>query len=61
MLREFGIVTVVDLSVSLLGVLLVLPATLMLAERGRLLEAPGRALRRVRRIRLRPRRARTAA
>jgi hydrophobe/amphiphile efflux-3 (HAE3) family protein len=33
MLQEFGIVTVVDLSVSLLGVLAVLPATLMLAER----------------------------
>src|SRR3954447_7828965 len=33
MLREFGIVTVVDLSASLLGVLLVLPAVLVLAER----------------------------
>ena len=33
MLREFGIVTVVDLSVSLLGVLIVLPAALVLAER----------------------------
>ena len=33
MLREFGIVTVVDLSVSLLGVLAVLPAVLVLAER----------------------------
>jgi len=33
MLREFGIVTVVDLSVSLLGVLAMLPAALMLAER----------------------------
>jgi predicted RND superfamily exporter protein len=33
MLREFGIVTVVDLSVSLLGVLAVLPAVLALAER----------------------------
>ena len=33
MLREFGIVTVVDLSVSLLGVLVVLPAVLMLSER----------------------------
>jgi uncharacterized protein len=36
MLQEFGIVTVVDLSVSLLGVLAVLPAVLVLAEgRGR--------------------------
>ena len=33
MLRDFGIVTVVDLTVSLLGVLAVLPAVLMLAER----------------------------
>ena len=33
MLRDFGRVTVVDLSVSLLGVLAVLPAVLMLAER----------------------------
>ena len=34
MLRDFGFVTVVDLTVSLLGVLLVLPAVLLLAERG---------------------------
>lgn len=33
MLRDFGIVTVVDLTVSLLGVLLVLPAALIWAER----------------------------
>ena len=33
MLQEFGIVTVVDLSVSLLGVLAVLPAVLVVAER----------------------------
>jgi hypothetical protein len=33
MLRDFGFVTVVDLSVSLLGVLLVLPSVLLLAER----------------------------
>jgi hydrophobe/amphiphile efflux-3 (HAE3) family protein len=33
MLQEFGIVTVVDLSVSLLGVLAVLPAALVLGER----------------------------
>ncbi len=34
MLRDFGAVTVVDLTVSLLGVLVVLPAVLMLDERG---------------------------
>jgi predicted RND superfamily exporter protein len=34
MLRDFGFVTLVDLSVSLGGVLLVLPAVLVLAERG---------------------------
>jgi predicted RND superfamily exporter protein len=34
MLRDFGFVTVVDLSVSLGGVLLVLPAVLALSERG---------------------------
>jgi hydrophobe/amphiphile efflux-3 (HAE3) family protein len=34
MLRDFGIVTVIDLTVSLLGVLVVLPATLVLEERG---------------------------
>jgi predicted RND superfamily exporter protein len=33
MLRDFGLVTVVDLTVSLLGVLAVLPAVLALAER----------------------------
>jgi predicted RND superfamily exporter protein len=33
MLRDFGIVTVIDLTVSLLGVLAVLPAVLVLAER----------------------------
>jgi uncharacterized protein len=36
MLRDFGLVTLVDLSVSLLGVLVALPATLMLAEPGAL-------------------------
>jgi predicted RND superfamily exporter protein len=39
MLRDFGIVTVVDLTVSLLGVVAVLPAVLVLAER----RAAGRA------------------
>ena len=33
MLRAFGIATVVDLTASLLGVLAVLPAVLVLAER----------------------------
>jgi uncharacterized protein len=33
MLRQFGAVTVVDLTVSLLGVMLVLPAALVWAER----------------------------
>ena len=47
MLQELGIVTVVDLSVSLLGVLAVLPAVLVLAER----RAAVRSGRRVRRRR----------
>ncbi len=38
MLRDFGFVTVIDLSVSLVGVLLVLPAVLAVAERGDLPE-----------------------
>jgi uncharacterized protein len=63
MLRDFGFVTVVDLAVSLLGVLLVLPAVLVLDERGELLSLPAQAWRRVRgalRGRLRrPRAART--
>ena len=36
MLRDFGFVTVIDLTVALAGVLLVLPAVLVLAEQGRL-------------------------
>ncbi len=36
MLRDFGWVTVVDLTVSLLGVLIVLPAVLVAADRGEL-------------------------
>ncbi len=47
MLRDFGLVTLIDLSVSLLGVLIALPAALVLAdaraERGRALRAPLRA------------------
>ena len=57
MLRDFGLVTVVDLTVALAGVLLVLPAVLVLAERGELSALPGRALRRARGLRLRPGRA----
>jgi hypothetical protein len=34
MLRDFGFVTVVDLAVALVGVMLVLPAALLLAEEG---------------------------
>jgi hydrophobe/amphiphile efflux-3 (HAE3) family protein len=41
MLRDFGFVTIVDLSVSLGGVLLVLPAVLALSERGDVLERIG--------------------
>jgi hydrophobe/amphiphile efflux-3 (HAE3) family protein len=46
MLRDFGFVTVVDLTVSLLGVMLVLPAVLLLAERraARRAAAPARAV-----------------
>ena len=40
MLREFGLVTVVDLTVSLVGVLAVLPAVLVLVERRRPAPAP---------------------
>jgi len=45
MLRDFGLVTVIDLTASLLGVLFVLPAVLTLAERGELQEGPRRAWR----------------
>ncbi len=42
MLRDFGFVTLIDLSVSLAGVMLVLPSVLALSERDDLLEAaPG--------------------
>jgi predicted exporter len=60
MLRDFGLVTVVDLAVSLLGVLVVLPAVLMLAEEVDVGELPREAARRVRRVLPRRRRA-TAA
>ena len=46
MLRDFGVVTVVDLAVSLLGVLAVLPAVLVLAERRGARGGPGARRRR---------------
>jgi hypothetical protein len=55
MLRDFGAVTVVDLTVALVGVMVVLPAVLVLAER-RAAGAPARARPR---LRLRLRRAET--
>jgi hydrophobe/amphiphile efflux-3 (HAE3) family protein len=61
MLRDFGVTTLVDLSVSLLGVMLVLPAVLVLAERGELLALPSRAWRRARRAAPWSRRPRAAA
>ncbi|HEV2873911.1 MAG TPA: MMPL family transporter [Thermoleophilaceae bacterium] len=54
MLRDFGIVTVVDLTVSLLGVMIVLPAALMWAEEHGSFRVPRPRLRG-----LRPRRAQT--
>ena len=39
MLRDFGVVTLIDLSVSLVGVLVALPAALLLAEPGELAAA----------------------
>jgi predicted RND superfamily exporter protein len=46
MLRDFGFVTLIDLSVSLAGVLLVLPAVLVVAERGDLRQGARRLPRR---------------
>jgi predicted RND superfamily exporter protein len=51
MLRDFGLVTLIDLSVSLVGVLVALPATLVLADaaaEGGLRRRPARAPRRAR-------------
>lgn len=54
MLRDFGLVTVVDLSVALAGVLLVLPAALVWSEEGfRPLPALWRSIRSVRGLRRR--------
>jgi uncharacterized protein len=43
MLRDFGLVTLIDLSVSLVGVLIALPAAIVIAERDRPLRLRGRA------------------
>ncbi len=61
MVRDFGLVTVIDLSVALAGVLLVLPAVIVLSERGELLGLPRLAARRAWDARPRPRRSRAAA
>jgi hydrophobe/amphiphile efflux-3 (HAE3) family protein len=59
MLRDFGFVTIIDLSVSLGGVLLVLPAVIVLSERGGALAAartlPRAAAAGLSRLRRRPR------
>jgi uncharacterized protein len=59
MLRDFGFVTIVDLSVSLGGVLLVLPAVIVLAERGgvlaRVRALPGAVGANLSRLKRRPR------
>ncbi len=57
MLRDFGLVTLIDLSVSLLGVLVALPAALMFSERerGALLGRPSLSLAGLGRRRLRGR------
>jgi predicted RND superfamily exporter protein len=59
MLRDFGLVTLIDLSVSLVGVLVALPATLVIADGA----AEGRSRRRPALADLRPasRRARQAS
>jgi hypothetical protein len=56
MLRDFGLVTLIDLTVSLGGVLLVLPAVLALSEREEVLALPRNALRRGGELARRPRR-----
>jgi hydrophobe/amphiphile efflux-3 (HAE3) family protein len=61
MVRDFGLVTVIDLFVALAGVLLVLPAVIVLSERGELLGLPRLAARRAWEARPRPRRSRAPA
>jgi predicted RND superfamily exporter protein len=43
MLRDFGAVTVIDLAAALLGVVVILPATLVIVERRSSAKARGRA------------------
>ena len=59
MLRDFGLVTLIDLSVSLVGVLVALPATLVIADaaaapspqgEGRARRRPVRVARRLRQV-----------
>jgi predicted RND superfamily exporter protein len=60
MLRDFGFVTLIDLTVSLAGVLLVLPSVLAVAERGDLADGAHELLRRAAAALPRRRRARVA-
>jgi hypothetical protein len=60
MLRDFGLVTLVDLTVSLGGVLLVLPSVLALSERGDVLQRVREGVGRVAGALPRRRRARVA-
>src|SRR5213078_2612614 len=55
MLRDFGFVTVIDLTASLAGVLVVLPAVLALSARGELLASLRAVVPRVPRLRRRAR------
>ncbi|MDQ6822374.1 MAG: MMPL family transporter [Actinomycetota bacterium] len=56
MLRDFGLVTVIDLSVSLAGVMLVLPSVLAISERADLADRARARIRRVATALPRPRR-----
>jgi hydrophobe/amphiphile efflux-3 (HAE3) family protein len=56
MLRDFGLVTVIDLSVSLAGVMLVLPSVLAISERADLADSARARIRRVTTALPRPRR-----
>ena len=53
MLRDFGLVTLIDLTVALGGVLLVLPAALKLAESEDVAERARELARRLRSVRVR--------
>jgi uncharacterized protein len=56
MLQDFGFVTLIDLSVSLAGVLVVLPAVLVLSEREDFVERVDSLVRGLMRVRPRLRR-----